>query len=334
MKHTFHLWMIIMGIILFGTALAALCAGPFHVPAGDVLSILSGKGSAIPNAETTIRMVRLPRIVLTVLAGAGLSAAGAAFQSLFANPLATPDTLGTANGASFGAAFGILLGLPSFGVQLLALGMGVLAVLLVLALTRAVHGVRNTSLIMVILAGMVISSMFSALVSLVKYVADPNDVLPVITFWLMGSFSGTTVKSLTIGIPLIVTGLVILFLMRYRMDVLSLSEDEAKSLGINLPLTRGLIIFAASAITASVVALCGVIGWVGLLIPHIVRMLLGNSNAYVVPGSMLSGAIFMLLTDTAARCATAAEIPVSILTAVIGAPVFILLLRKTGGIQA
>jgi iron complex transport system permease protein len=150
----------------------------------------------------------------------------------------------------------------------------------------------------------------------------------------MGSFSGTTMKSLTIGIPLIVAGLLILFLMRYRMDALSLSEDEARSLGINLPLTRGLIIFAASAITASVVALCGVIGWVGLLIPHIVRMIFGNSNARVVPGSMLTWAIFMLLTDTVARCASAAEIPVSILTAVIGAPVFILLLRKTGGIQA
>lgn len=334
MKRKFHLWMMIMGIILLAAALAALCAGQFHVPAGDVISILAGKGSSIRNAETTIRMVRIPRIVLTILAGAGLSAAGAAFQSLFANPLATPDTLGTANGASFGAAFGILLGLPAFGVQLLALGMGVLAVLLVLFLTRAVPGIRSTSLIMVILAGMVISSMFSALVSLVKYVADPNDVLPVITFWLMGSFSGTTMKSLTIGIPLIVAGLLILFLMRYRMDALSLSEDEARSLGINLPLTRGLIIFAASAITASVVALCGVIGWVGLLIPHIVRMIFGNSNARVVPGSMLTGAIFMLLTDTVARCASAAEIPVSILTAVIGAPVFILLLRKTGGIQA
>jgi iron complex transport system permease protein len=137
-----------------------------------------------------------------------------------------------------------------------------------------------------------------------------------------------------LGLPMIVLGLVLLFLMRYRMDALSLSEDEAKSLGIHLPLTRGLIILAASAITASVVALCGVIGWVGLLIPHIVRMLFGNSNARVIPGSMLTGAVFMLLTDTVARCATAAEIPVSILTAVIGAPVFILLLRKTGGIQA
>jgi iron complex transport system permease protein len=279
-------------------------------------------------------MVRLPRILLAVMAGAGLSAAGAAFQSLFANPLATPDTLGTANGAGFGAAFGILIGLPAFGVQLMALGTGILAVLLVLFLTRAIHGVRNTSLVMVILAGMVISSLFSALVSLVKYVADPNDVLPVITFWLMGSFSGTTMRAMLLGLPMIVLGLVLLFLMRYRMDALSLSEDEAKSLGIHLPLTRGLIILAASAITASVVALCGVIGWVGLLIPHIVRMLFGNSNARVIPGSMLTGAVFMLLTDTVARCATAAEIPVSILTAVIGAPVFILLLRKTGGIQA
>jgi iron complex transport system permease protein len=185
----------------------------------------------------------------------------------------------------------------------------------------------------VILAGLVISSLFSALVTLTKYVADPNDILPVITFWLMGSFSSVTFKSLQLGAPLILIGVGVLFLLRYRLNAMSLSNDEARSLGINLSLNRGILILCASAITASIVAVCGVIGWVGLLIPHISRMLFGNDNRRVLPASIVFGAGFLLITDTIARCISNAEIPVSILTAIIGAPVFILLLRRTGGIQ-
>lgn len=194
-------------------------------------------------------------------------------------------------------------------------------------------GSRRNSILMIILAGLVISSLFSALVSLIKYVADPQDVLPVITFWLLGRFSGVTRISMLFGIPLILLGTVIVFLLRFRLNALSLPEDEARSLGINLKLIRVLVVAAASMTTAAVVSTCGVIGWVGLLIPHISRMLFGNDNRYVVPSSILSGALFMLLVDTLARCVTAAEIPVSIVTAVIGAPVFILLLRRTGGLK-
>ena len=186
---------------------------------------------------------------------------------------------------------------------------------------------------MIILAGLVISSLFSALVSLIKYVADPQDVLPVITFWLLGRFSGVTRISMLFGIPLILLGTIIVFLLRFRLNALSLPEDEARSLGINLKLIRVLVVAAASMTTAAVVSTCGVIGWVGLLIPHISRMLFGNDNRYVVPSSILSGALFMLLVDTLARCVSAAEIPVSIVTAIIGAPVFILLLRRTGGLK-
>ncbi len=329
----FKYWMIASTVILIVIALFALCAGQFQVPADQVLSILAGKGSTLKNTETVIRQVRLPRILFSMLAGAGLAAAGAAFQSLFSNPLATPDTLGTANGASFGAALGILLGMSSAGIQLSAMFFGILAVLLVFLVTRTAAGQNKGSIIMVILAGLVISSLFSALVTLIKYVADPNNILPVITFWLMGSFSSVTFKSLQIGAPLIIIGVLILFFLRYRMNAMSLSNDEAKSLGVNLPLTRSIIIISAAAITASVVAICGVIGWVGLLIPHIARMLFGNDNRRVLPASIVFGAEFMLITDTIARCVSNAEIPVSILTAVIGAPVFIILLRKTGGIR-
>lgn len=332
MKRHFHTCMIAGIVIILLISLIALCMGQYSVPIREVISILIGKGSTMKNAETVIWNVRLPRIILSALAGSGLAVAGCAFQSLFSNPLATPDTLGCANGASFGAALGILLGLPSIGIQCSALLFGILAVILVFVVTKTSQ--NQVTMIMVILSGMVISSLFSALVSLVKYVADPNDVLPVITFWLMGSFSSTTMKSLMIGIPFIMIGVLMIFLMRYRLNTLSLSEDEARSLGVDLKKTRTLVILASTMITASVVSLCGVIGWVGLLIPHISRMLFGNDNRRVVPSSIVFGAIFMILVDTIARCAVSSEIPVSILTAVIGAPVFILLLRKTGGIKA
>ena len=328
----FEIWMIISVVVLFLTGLTALCMGQFNVPIDQVISILFGRGSTLKNAATVIWQVRMPRILFSMLAGAGLAAAGAAFQSLFSNPLATPDTLGTANGASFGAALGILLGISYVGIQLSAMFFGILAVILVFIVTKRSSGQNKGPIIMVILAGLVISSLFSSLVTLTKFVADPNNILPAITFWLMGSFSSISYKSLQMGTPFII-GLIVLYLLRYRMNAMSLSSDEAKSLGVNLPLIRGLIIFSSAAITASVVAICGVIGWLGLLIPHIARMLFGNDNRRVIPASIVFGAEFMLLTDTIARCASNTEIPVSILTAIIGAPVFIILLRKTGGIR-
>ncbi len=311
----------------------ALGTGQYHVPIKDVISILMGHGSQLANAEKVILNLRLPRIFFSMLAGAGLGASGAAFQSLFANPLATPDTLGTASGASFGAALGILLGMNSAGIEMLAMLAGIGAVLLVFLVGRSRNNTSST-MIMVVLAGLVISSLFNAMVSFVKYIADPNDVLPSITFWLMGSFSGITVRSLRLLSPILASGTILLFLMRNRLNTLSLPEEEARSLGINLPLTRGLVILASAGVTAGIVAGCGLIGWVGLLIPHMCRMLFGNNNARMIPGSIVFGALFMLITDTVARTLTAAEIPVSILTSLIGAPLFIFLLKKTGGIAS
>ncbi len=332
MERNFRLSMIVGIILIVITSIVAICMGQFTLSVTDVFRILFHHGSEIKNAEIVIFNVRIPRILLSLIAGSGLAVAGAAFQSLFSNPLATADTLGCANGASFGAALGILIGLSSLGVQFTALLMGLFSVFLVFLITRSTQKL-SSSIMMVVLSGMVISSLFSALVSLIKYVADPNDVLPVITYWLMGSFSGATMKSLMTTGPCILIGILVLFLMRYRLNVLSLSEDEAKSLGIHLRSNRMIVVLAASLITASVVSLCGVIGWVGLLIPHICRMLFGNNQSRVIPGCIVFGALFMLIVDTVARCACEAEIPVSILTAVIGAPVFILLLRRTGGIQ-
>lgn len=330
MKKKFHIGMLcgIAGCII--VSLFALCSGALTISIPDVILVLVGKTVENPNASIVIWNVRIPRILLSLLAGAGLSVAGAAFQALFSNPLATPDTLGCANGASFGAALGILLGFSSLGVQLSALVFGIVSVLLVFLITS---GKQRGNMMMVVLAGMVISSLFSALVSFIKYVADPNDVLPVITFWLMGSMSGATMKNLVTGGPVILIGVFILYKMRYRLNILSLSQDEAKSMGVSIGCNRTIVILASSLITASIVSMCGVIGWIGLLIPHISRMAFGNNNTYVIPSCIVFGALFMVSVDTIARCLTTSEIPVSILTAIIGAPVFLLLLRKTGGIR-
>ena len=317
-------------VLLIVMCICALCLGQFSISIPDVFTILLGQKTNVENAFLVIWNVRIPRIVLSLIAGAGLACAGAAFQCLFSNPLATPDTLGCANGASFGAALGILLGLHGFGVQMSALCFGIVSVLLVFCITKTRE---NNNMMMVILGGMVISSLFSALVSFVKYVADPNDVLPVITFWLMGSFSGATMKALCTGGPIILIGILILFLMRYRLNILSMDEEEAISMGIPVKRDRCIVILSASLITASVVSMCGVIGWIGLLIPHITRMLFGNNTKYVIPSCIVFGALFMVAIDTLARCMSTSEIPVSILTSMIGAPVFLFLLRKTGGIR-
>lgn len=330
MDRKYRVCMITGCIATLFLALIALCLGQYTIALQDVIKVLTLQEVDLVNAETVIFNIRIPRILVSLIVGSGLATAGASFQALFSNPLATPDTLGCANGASFGAALGILLGLNALGIQISALIFGILAVVLVFVFTRYRHA---NQIMMIILGGMVVSSLFSALVSLIKYVADPNDVLPVITFWLMGSFSNSTVRSLYAGVPMIILGMMILYLMRYRMNALSLKEEEAASLGINVRQNRMIVIIASSLITASVVSMCGVVGWVGLLIPHISRMLFGNNHTKVIPGCIVFGALFMLVIDTIARCMYQAEIPVSILTAIIGAPVFLLLLRKTGGIE-
>ncbi len=281
-----------------------------------------------PMVYSVLFKVRLPRVLLALFVGAGLSVAGASFQSLFGNPLATPDTLGVATGASFGAVLGLLLSDNLIAIQLMALAFGLLS-LLITYLVSKMNG--KSSIIMVVLSGMVVSSIFQAFVSLVKYVADPEEDLPAITYWLMGSMSRATVKSLLIGVPFILIGIILLFCLRWRLNILSLQEDEARSLGINVKWLRILVMVASTMVTASCVSMCGQVGWVGLLIPHTARMIYGSDNRKIIPACIGIGATFMIIIDTIARAATSAEIPVSILTALVGAPFFVLLLKKTGG---
>ena len=322
---------IILGILPFLAALICLGIGRYSMSVSETVTTLFSRftNAKVDNtAYTVIFNVRLPRIILAAVVGAGLSCAGAAFQGLFSNPLATPDTLGVASGASFGAVLAMLIGGNMIGIQGMALIFGLISCLITFLIGRSS---RRGSIVMIVLAGLVVSSVFEALVSLMKYVADPQDELPVITYWLMGSMSRANYKNLVMGITFIVIGIIIIFALRWRLNILSFNEDEARSLGVNVKILRAAFILASSMITASCVSMCGQVGWVGLLVPHISRMMRGNNNCKVIPVSISLGAFFMIVMDTFARSATASEIPISILTAIIGAPVFIVLLKKTGG---
>lgn len=319
-------WCVLFLILPPLTGLACLGIGRIGISPAEVLAAVSGREVSKMTAMTLWNL-RLPRIILAALVGAGLSTAGCAFQSLFANPLATPDTLGVASGASFGAALGLLLGLPLLGVQLTALVMGATAV----ALTWLAGSGKNRGLSTIVLAGIMMGSLFNALVSLVKFVADEESQLPAITYWLMGGLNNAAYETLLLGAPPILLGILILYLLRWRMNLLPLSEDEARASGVNISLLRGVTVVCATMITASCVSMCGQVGWVGLLIPHMCRMKFGSNHLSLLPASISLGAAFMIVVDTLARSASAQEIPVSILTAIIGAPFFILLMRRSGG---
>ena len=251
------------------------------------------------------------------------------FKVCFPNPLATPDTLGVASGTSFGAALGILLGFGLLGIQFCALVFGIIAV----GLTYISGTGRGHNMNTIVLAGIMIGSLFSALVSFVKFVADSESQLPAITYWLMGSLSSASYKTLLLGAPFIIVGIFVLYLLRWRLNILMLSEDEAKSSGTNIKLLRTITIIAATLVTGSCVSMCGQVGWVGLIIPHMCRMKFGNNHLSLVPASISIGAVFMVIVDTIARSLVATEIPISILTAIVGAPFFIILMRRSGGWQ-
>ena len=289
---------------------------------------LIGGGQVDPLMESLIINIRLPRVLTALIVGGGLTAAGIAFQALFSNPLATPDILGVTSAASLGAVLGIILSLGTMGIQVLAMIFGLLSILITINLVKR----DETSMIMLVLAGIIVSSLGNALASLLKYTADPMDKLPQITYWLMGSFGRTSYKNLALAGPLILISIFVIYKMRWSLNLLSLSEDEARSLGINVKKTRLIFILAATLITASSVSICGQIGWIGLIIPHLVRLMVGSNNLYTLPLGISFGAGFMVLIEALSRTVSVIELPISILTAIIGAPIFIILMRRSGGI--
>lgn len=327
---------IIKGAILIGlplfTSLIVWLFGRYNLSLSEVLDIiyrsLRFQEPSNQVGYMIVMQIRLPRILMAMIAGAGLSVAGLAFQSMFSNPLTTPDILGVSSGSAFGAALGILLGFGLFEIQITSLALGLFAMLITYHLAT---NNKNTSIIMLILSGIVVTSIFNALLSLVKFVADPQSKLPAITFWLMGSLHNMSYKILIYFSPTILCAIILLYLLRWKLNILALPQDEAKSLGLNVKQLRLIVILCGSVITASIVAVCGMIGWVGLLIPHISRMVFGNDFKNVLPASISFGATFMVLVDTFARSMLSSEIPLGILCSILGAPIFLLLLKKDGG---
>lgn len=324
----------VAGITLFILALGALTIGRYNIPIGRVLEILLSKitgstGDWSKIDETVLFKVRLPRIILSLVIGAGLSVSGVSMQALFSNPLVSSHILGVSYGAGLGAAIGILLGFNNSLIQLLAVITGVCAITLTLLISNSKRGRLNH---MLVLSGVVVGAVFQSLISLIKYVADPEEKLPTIVYWLLGSLAGTSQRDLIYGLPLIIVGIVMIFIVRWRLNILSLSHNEAVSLGINIKKMRMIVIAATTMVSAVSVSLCGIIGFVGLVVPHLTRMLVGPDYKKQVPGAILIGGIYLLIIDTLSRSLTEAEIPLSILTSVIGAPFFAFLLKKTGGL--
>ena len=269
--------------------------------------------------------VRLPRILLAVLVGASLSAAGAAYQGVFQNPIAAPDILGASAGAGFGAALAIFLGLSSAGITAFAFAASLITVFLVFIIGSKVKGEKTLGLV---LAGIMISSLFQAGTSFIKLAADPNNKLPAITYWLMGSLSGADNEELRFIVWPMLLGLLPLWLMRWRLNVITMGDDEARAMGVDASKVRLAVVFGATLVTAASVSVSGMIGWVGLVIPHRTRRLVGSDYRVLMPASVLAGGTFMLLVDDISRNLTSMEIPIGILTAVIGAPVFLLLIIR------
>ncbi|GHT89767.1 iron ABC transporter permease [Betaproteobacteria bacterium] len=325
----------LLAALLLLALIAGLTLGRYLIAPSQVLEILfSGsfdtRDPQAAMAARVIESVRLPRVLLAALIGAGLAAAGAALQSLFRNPLAEPQLLGVSSGAAFGGVLAMLLvgdGQPLV-IGALVFGMTALAAVFWLAGGKAAS--RGSSTVLLVLAGIVVSGVFAAGVSLIKLVADPQNQLPAIVFWLMGSLATADRDRLLLALPCVGVGLVVLYGLRFQLLALSLGEEDARGLGVKVGLARALTLVAVGLITAASVAVCGIVGWVGLVAPHLVRMSFGADHRNFLLNVMLGGAAYLVLVDTFARTATAEEIPLGVLTALLGAPLFAFLVRRIG----
>lgn len=326
-----HMKLLFMFVLLVVTFFFSICIGRYAIAPADVAKSLAA--FFVPSLENVnelkynvVMHVRMPRILLSIIIGAGLACSGASYQCIFGNPLVSPDILGVSAGAGFGAALAIVCSAGSVVVQSQALLFGLLAVAIVLVIARVR---RKTEVFMLVLSGVIVSSLFEAFISIIKYVADPQDELPAITVWLMGSLASASYKDVVMAVTVIVPCMLVLLALRWKMNLLSLNEDEARSLGIRVERMRLVIIVLSTLMTAVSVSICGVIGWIGLVIPHVARFCVGNDHRGLIPACILLGGTYLLVIDGIARTLTAAELPISILTAIIGAPFFACMLRKT-----
>ena len=340
---------IILSAVFVAVFFTSFIIGRYSISLSDLLRILLNRLLIFVNrvfgsdlgiertwqdaAETVSMNVRMPRIIAAAVIGAALSVAGASYQGMFRNPMVSPDILGASTGAGFGAAMGILLGFGYGGIVISSFGFGLGAVFLAYAISRASR--LNTTLSMV-LAGIMVSSVFSAGTSFVKLVADTDNQLPAITYWLMGSLTSIRGSDTAFVSVLVIAGLIPITLLRWRINLLTVSDEEARSLGINTRRLRFVVIVCATLITAASVSVSGMIGWVGLVIPHFCRLMLGYDYRRLIPASMLLGGAFMMVVDNLARTVTTGELPLGVLTAFVGGPVFVwLILRgESGGVES
>ena len=304
----------------------SLSLGRYMVSIGDIFKAFTG-GKVSPAVTQVIFTVRLPRIIAGMMIGSALSLAGAAYQGMFKNPLVSPDILGASAGSGFGAAVAILFSFGVFGVKVSSFLTGLAAVLITWFISDR-FGKSDDNIFILILGGIIVSSLFQSLISLVKYSADPTDKLPEITFWLMGSLSKANMKDVSIMIIPFVVCVLILMISAGKLNILSMGEDEAKSLGINTKRLEFVIIITATVLTAFSVSLCGMIGWVGLVIPHLCRMFVGPDFKVLMPAALFTGAAYLVLIDDVCRCLFQVEIPLGIVTSLAGLPFFLYLLGK------
>ena len=321
---------IVMLALLVCTFVYCLCVGKYQVTPGETLRIILGKLSGrepdwTPLTESVIFGLRMPRILASIVVGAALSLAGAAYQGIFRNPLVSPDFLGVSSGACIGAAIAILMGLASGYMQIFAFAGGIIAVSITITIPRLM---RSTSNIMLVLSGIIVGGLMSSIFGFIKYIADPLTQLAEITYWQMGSFAYISTDALLSILPTIVISAVALFCVSWWIDIMSLGEKEAQMLGANINKIRNVVILCATLLTASSVCVAGTIGWVGLVIPHFGRMIVGPDNTRLMPTCCLLGALFMVMADTLTRTVGASEMPISILTGIVGAPFYAWLLYR------
>ena len=327
-KIKFTILVVIFIVVFFGSFML----GRYPVSPPELMKIILSGIIDIPQswpdaAENVIFQIRLPRVLAAAIIGAALSIAGVSYQGMFQNPMVSPDILGASSGAGFGAALAILLGAGYMGISVAAFLFGLAAVMLAYGISRVS---RINATLAMILAGMMIGSLFTSCTSFVKLVADTEQTLPAITYWLMGSLVSIKPQDVAFAIVPIIAGSVPLFLLKWRMNLLTVGEEEAQAMGINTRALRLVVIVCATLLTASSVAISGMIGWVGLVIPHFCRMIFGYDYRKIIPASALFGATFLMVVDNIARLATTAEIPLGILTSCVGAPIFVYLILKGG----
>lgn len=328
--NSYEFTFLILILVAVVVSLVSICAGRYDMSIIDVIKILFSKVLPLEKTwdstmENVVFRLRLPRILAAFMVGSALAISGATYQGMFKNPLVSPDLLGVSSGACVGAALAILAHLGTIGIQIGAFLGGVLAVTITITMPKLI---KNNSSIMLVLAGVIVGGFMSSIMGLLKYVADPETELAEIVYWTLGSLAKVDKGSIAAVAPAIIIAGAVLMAMRWKLNILSLGENEARTLGTNVNLTRGIAIVCSTVLTACSVCLSGTIGWVGLVVPHLGRMLVGPDNTKMLPVTLLLGGAFMVFVDTLARTLTGAELPLSILTGLIGAPFYFWLLVK------